>query len=99
MFKLGQNISNKLLSGILVSLLCFAVAQINSVTVHIKSRCSCGKRESNDESLSRSVLEGCIFVSLGKPRVESEGFRGNGIESCGGSDPEMNEDPRLPLLE
>jgi hypothetical protein len=98
MFKLGQNISNRLLSGILVSLLCFAVAQISSVTVYIKSRCSCGKRESSDESLSRSASEGCIFVSLGRPKVESEGFRSNGIESCGSSDPAKNEDPTLPLL-
>jgi hypothetical protein len=74
MFKLGQNTSSRLLSGILVDLLSDAVAMINSVTVRSKSLFSSGSCEMSDWKAFRRDLDGGRMpVNVGMASVDSEG--------------------------
>jgi hypothetical protein len=74
MFKLGQNTSNKLLSGIFVAVLFCAVALINSVTVRSKSLFSSGSCEIRDwNALRRGLDGGRIPVNEGIASVDREG--------------------------
>jgi hypothetical protein len=74
MFKLGQKTSKRLLSGIFVSLLSFAVARISSVTVRRRSRFSSGKRLISDLIVFNSARDGGrIPLKLGMAKVERDG--------------------------
>jgi len=74
MFKLGQNTSNKLLRGILVSLLAFAVARINSTTVRMRSQFSIGSWAISALRVVTNVSEaGGMPLNDGIAKVDSDG--------------------------
>src|SRR5882762_655066 len=74
MLRLGQNTSKRLLKGILVSLLRYAVALIRSVTVRNKSRFSCGSPATSDLRAFTRDLEGARMPEkFGIASVDSDG--------------------------
>jgi hypothetical protein len=74
MLRLGQNTKRRLLRGIFVSLLCFAVARMSSVTVRIRSLFSGGSWPINDlRALRRDWEGGRMELKLGIASVESDG--------------------------
>ena len=78
--KLGQNTNSRLLRGILVSLLRWAVAFINSTTVCRRSWFSRGRRETRSPSVSTSDAEGARREDdVGRVNVDKEG----GLRSMG----------------
>lgn len=83
---LGQNTSNRLLSGIFVILCLFAVSLTRSETVRSTSRFSRGRRAINVASASRNDCDGGrIPANVGIASVESEGgfLRGIGAPDFG----------------
>ena len=93
MLRLGQNTSKRLLKGILVSLLRFAVALIRSVTVCNKSRFSWGSPAMSDLRAFTRDSEGARMPEkLGMASVDSDG----GLRMAGTFPPVFESGPLIP---
>ena len=73
MTKLGQNTNSKLLNGIFVSLLLWAVSMISSVTVLNKSLLTWGRRAMSEAIACKRVSEAVRGANVGSAKVESDG--------------------------